>query len=79
MTLTDTTFEPHDSVGELAKRWGFGRETVRKLVKDEPDVVELRIGRKKANTRYSVPESVARRIHTRLLNGRASIATDVPE
>ena len=69
MALSDTTFEPHYNIGELAKRWGFGRETVRKLVKDEPDVLKLRIGGKKANTRYSVPESVARRIHTRLLNG----------
>ena len=68
MALTDTTFEPHYSVGELAKRWGFGRETVRKLVKDDPDVVKIRFGKKRANTRYSVPESVARRIHTRLLN-----------
>ena len=46
----------------------MGRETVRKLVKDEPDVVKIRLGKKKANTTYSVPESVARRIHTRLLN-----------
>ena len=65
----DTTFEKHYAVGELAKLWGYGRETVRMLVKDEPGVLKLRIGRKKANARYSVPESIARRIHTRLLNG----------
>ena len=45
----------------------MGRETVRKLVKDEPGVVKIRMGRKQSNTTYSVPESVARRIHTRLL------------
>jgi hypothetical protein len=44
----------------------MGRETVRKLVKDEPGVICIRLGKKKTNTTYSVPESVARRIHTRL-------------
>jgi hypothetical protein len=34
----------------------------------EPGVLKLKLGRKKANCTYSVPESVARRIHTRLLN-----------
>ncbi|HTV55314.1 MAG TPA: hypothetical protein VMI06_10390, partial [Terriglobia bacterium] len=61
-------FERHYRVGDLARLWGLGRETVRKLVKDEPGVIKIRMGRKKAHTVYSVPESVARRIHTRLLN-----------
>ena len=47
---------------------GLGRETVRKLVKDDPGVIRIRMGRKKAHTIYSIPESAARRIHTRLLN-----------
>ena len=72
MTMPDSlnsgAFEKHYRVGELARIWGLGRETVRKLVKDEPDVVRVRLGRKKAHTVYSVPESVARRIHTRLMN-----------
>lgn len=51
-----------------ARMWGLGRETVRKLVKDDAGVVKIRMGRKKAHTFYSVPESAARRIHTRLLN-----------
>jgi hypothetical protein len=46
----------------------LGRETVRKLVKDDPGVIKIRMGRKKAHTVYSVPESAAQRIHTRLLN-----------
>jgi hypothetical protein len=65
---SDSTFERHYRIGELAEQWGLGRETVRKLVKDDPGVVKIRAGRKKANTTYSVPESAARRIHTRLLN-----------
>jgi hypothetical protein len=67
----DSTFEPHYSVGDLAKQWRLGRETVRLLVKDEPGVLKIQLGRRKAMTRYSVPESVARRIHTRLFNSAA--------
>jgi hypothetical protein len=65
----DTSYaEKHYRVGELAALWGLGRETVRVIVKDEPGVIKIRLGRKKAHTTYSVPESVAQRIHTRLLN-----------
>ncbi len=63
-----TPFERHYRIGELAALWGLGREMVRKLVKADPGVIKIRLGRKKAHTIYSVPESVARRIHTRLLN-----------
>ena len=66
--LTDSTFEKHYSITDLKTQWAMGRETVRKLVMNEPGVVRIKLGRKKANTTYSVPESVARRIHTRLLN-----------
>ena len=66
--MSDTTFERHYRVGEIATAWGLGRETIRKMVKDEPGVVKVRAGKKQSNTTYSVPESVARRIHTRLLN-----------
>ena len=63
-------FERHYRIGELAEMWNLGRETVRLLVKDEQGVINIRLGRKKAHTIYSVPESVAMRIHTRLLNSR---------
>lgn len=62
-------FERHYRIGELADLWKLGRETVRLLVKDEVGVIKVRLGRKRSNTVYSVPESVARRIHTRLLAG----------
>ena len=39
-------------------------------MKDERGVIKIRLGRQKAHTIYSVPESVAVRIHTRLLNSR---------
>ena len=35
------------------------------LVKDEGGVIKIHLGRKKEHTVYSVPESVAKRIHTR--------------
>lgn len=65
---TDTTFEPHYTISDLAKQWRLGRETVRLLVKDEPGVLRVCLGLRKAMTRYSVPESVARRVHTRLFH-----------
>jgi hypothetical protein len=64
----DTTFERHFNIDELAAIWKYSRETVRQLVKDEPGVIKVRNGPRKTMTRYSIPESVARRIHTRLLN-----------
>ena len=71
MAATDhPAFERHYRIGELAERWKLGRETVRLLVKDEFGVIKIRLGRKRAHTIYSVPESVAVRIHTRLLNNR---------
>ena len=68
VSVENTTFEKHYRIGDLARLWGLGRETVRKLVKDDPGVIKIRMGRKKAHTVYSIPESAARRIHTRLLN-----------
>jgi hypothetical protein len=69
MRLDSAAFEKHYRVRELAQLWGLGRETLRVIVKDEPGVIKIRMGRKKAHTTYSVPESVAQRIHTHLLNG----------
>lgn len=72
-TITaSSAFERHYRVGQLAKIWAIGRETVRLLVKDEPDVLKIRCGRKRAQTVYSVPESVVVRIHTRLTNGASN-------
>lgn len=70
MPVEQTVFERHYRIGELAEMWNLGRETIRLLVKDEEGVIKIRLGRKKSHTIYSVPESVAVRIHTRLLNGR---------
>ena len=67
LLLPDSTFERHYSIQDLATQWRISRETVRLLIKDEPDVIRIQLGRKRTMCRYSVPESAARRIHTRLL------------
>jgi hypothetical protein len=64
--LNEPAMEEHYSILRLARMWGIGRETIRLLVKDEPGVLAIRLGRKQRHTRYSVPASVAIRIHTRL-------------
>lgn len=67
-TALGPAFERHYRIGELAELWNLGRETLRMLVKDADGVIKVRLGSRKAHTIYSVPESVARRIHTRLRN-----------
>jgi hypothetical protein len=66
MLLPDTTHEPHFSIADLAKQWRLSRETIRLLVMGEPGVLRVQLGRKRTMCRYSIPDSVARRVHTRL-------------
>ena len=67
----DSTFENHYTIADLAGQWRLGRETVRLLVKDEPCVLKVRMGLRRSLTRYSIPDSVARRVHTKLFNPTA--------
>lgn len=48
--LDATAFERHYRIGELSKMGGLGRETVRKLIKDDPGVTKIRMCPKKAHT-----------------------------
>lgn len=64
--IADKFSEPHFSVSQLATLWRFSRHTIRRMVMNEPDVLRLKIGPKGKHTTYSVPQSVARRIHSRL-------------
>jgi hypothetical protein len=66
MPNPDTTFEKHLRVGDLAKLWNVSRGTVVKLIQNDPDVVRISVGAKKAHVYCLIPESVARRIHARL-------------
>ena len=56
----DTTFEIHYTIGDIARQWRLGRETVRLLLKDEPGVLKIRMEQRKTMTRYGVPKSVDR-------------------
>jgi hypothetical protein len=47
MPANDSFAEKHYRVSDLAKLWGLGRETVRKLVKDDPGVIKVRQGARK--------------------------------
>ena len=68
MLADNSTFEKHYRVAELARLWGIGRETARKLFLNEPGVIRIRLGRKHKNTVLSIPASVAARVHNRLLH-----------
>jgi hypothetical protein len=63
--MEDTAFERHYTITELAKLWQVSTETVRRLVLDNPDGVVALSG-PSGKTSYRIPESVARRIHTKL-------------
>ena len=60
--------EQHFGIVDLAALWAIGRETAHLMIKDKPGVLKLRPGRKGAHITYSVPASVAKRIHNRLLH-----------
>lgn len=64
----ELAFERHYRIAELAQLWALSVETIRLAVKDEPDVIKVRFGLRKARTSYSVPASVAARVHRKLLN-----------
>jgi hypothetical protein len=78
LPVEKTTFEKHYRISHLARLWGLGRETVRKLVKDDPGVIKIRMGRKKTHTIYSIPESAAHRIHTLLLHAQGHQPESLP-
>jgi hypothetical protein len=66
--VPDGTFEKHYRIGDLAEMWCLERETIRKMLLHEPGVIKVRMGRRKIHATYSVPASVAERIHRRLSN-----------
>jgi hypothetical protein len=61
--------EKHYTPSELASMWHFSPATIRKIVRNEPGVLKLQgIGSaygKRSYTTFSIPESVAFRIHER--------------
>lgn len=47
--MNDETVEKHYRIAELAAIWNLSSERVRLLVKDEPDVIALKSGKKRAH------------------------------
>ena len=65
--------EQHYSPQALAALWGLSDETIRRLVADEPGVLRIGSGSRRAGRRlvrgyttYRIPASVAERLHARL-------------
>ncbi len=67
--MTTEPLEQCYRIADLVSAWGIKKDAVRRLVKDEPGVMKLRLGKKKASTTYMVPASVVERIRMRLVNG----------
>ena len=68
MSASESTFERHFSVDQLAELWGMSDDFVRRLFLHEHGVVIFhhhRPGRRVYRT-LRIPESVAQRVHTRM-------------
>lgn len=66
---SNTAFERHYTISELAKLWSCGIATVRREVLKDLDGV-MQLTGPSGKTSYKIPESVVRRIHTRLITPR---------
>jgi len=62
LLVENTTFEKHYRIGDLARLWGLGRETVSKLNQGDPRVIKIRMGRREA-TPSTRPETAAGDTH----------------
>jgi hypothetical protein len=61
--------EKHYTPGQIAKSWSLNEDSIRRLFKNEPGVLEIprpETRHKRAYTTLRVPESVLRRVHARL-------------
>jgi hypothetical protein len=63
--------ERHYSVAELSVLWNLGPDLLRKLFEREPGVMVIGDPSPRGRRRYTtlrIPESVAERVHRRMLN-----------
>ena len=68
MSTSETTFERHFLIEELAELWGMSDDFIRRLFLQEPGIVVFyhqRPGRRVYRT-LRIPESVALRVHRRM-------------
>jgi len=65
--------ERHYCPSELAELWGLSSDTIRRLFEDEPGVVTIGERNPRRKRRYvtlRIPQSVAARVHRRLLRNK---------
>lgn len=65
----DRSAEQHETVAELARRWGWSTKTVVRVFQDEPGVLALErpeTRHKRGYRTLTIPASVAGRVHRRL-------------
>ena len=63
------TFEPHYSVQQVANVWGLGVDVIRPIFEYEPGVLKILSPERLHKRRYTtlrIPESILRRVHSRL-------------
>jgi hypothetical protein len=65
--VPDDTFEKHYRIGDLAEMWSLGRETIRRMLVDEPGVIKVRMGRRKTHTTYELVDITVTVLFTKLL------------
>jgi hypothetical protein len=61
--------EKHYSADQLAELWAISADTVRKIFRDDPDVLKIGAAETRSKRGYVVlriPESVVRRTHAKL-------------
>lgn len=61
-----TAQEPHFSIHAVAEWWQLSPSTVATLFAKEPGVLRIPMGITGKKTRLRIPESVLRRVHTRM-------------
>ena len=61
--------EQHETVAELARRWGWSAKTVRRVFEEEPGVLVLErpeTRHKRGYRTFTIPLSVSDRVHRRM-------------
>ena len=69
MEEASIAIQKHYSADQLAEMWAISADTVRKLFRDDPDVLKIGSGETRNKRGYVVlriPESVVRRTHAKL-------------
>jgi hypothetical protein len=75
--VVGAALEKHYRVGDIAKLWGFCRNTIIRIFRDEPGVVRLEgLPGKRKYVTLSLPASVALRVHERL--SHQPLKTELP-